>query len=152
MPSSHLVTNRNLSLLGNVNADRLIYSRRKFISVISRKYLCINNNSIFTMRHLKRSVPYLPGFLTKNCTKQPLLCSKLCLTLWSYLAYKDVPCTHLGTNTNNSSLIKIFKRIVTDTWNVTGNLLRPKLRVTSLSLIFLNVYRCVYIILYQTFT
>ena len=57
---------------------------------------------------------------------------------------------YLSADSDDSSLIQIFQGIVTHTGNVTGNLLRSQLGVTGLRLIFLNVYRCVDIILYQT--
>ena len=52
MTACHLITNGNLSLLCNVNADCLIYSGCQFITVLTGKYLCIYYNTIFTMRYL----------------------------------------------------------------------------------------------------
>ena len=50
--ASHLVTYGNLSLLRNINTNRHIYSGRKFITVLSCKYLGVYNNTILTMRYL----------------------------------------------------------------------------------------------------
>ena len=52
MTTSHLVTNGNLSLLRNVNADSLIYAGCQFVAVFSGKYLCIHYNTIFAVRNL----------------------------------------------------------------------------------------------------
>ena len=86
MTACHLIPNRNLTLLGNVNAYCLVDPRGQLIPIFPGKYLSIHNNPILSMRHFQRSIPYLPGFFTENRPKEPLFCSKFRLTLWSYLA------------------------------------------------------------------
>ena len=52
MAAGHLITNRDFSLLGNVNADGLVYTWGKFITVFSCKYFCIYDNTVSTVRYL----------------------------------------------------------------------------------------------------
>ena len=51
MSTSHLISYRNLSLLSNVYTNALVYSRRKFVSILSCEDLRIHNNSVSTMWH-----------------------------------------------------------------------------------------------------
>ena len=52
MTACHLITNRDFSLLCNVNADCLVYSGCQLIAVLTGKYLGIHYNTIFAMRYL----------------------------------------------------------------------------------------------------
>ena len=52
MTACHLITNRDFSLLRNVNADCLVYSGCQLIAVLTGKYLGIHYDTIFTMRYL----------------------------------------------------------------------------------------------------
>ena len=118
MTSGHLIPNGNLSLLGDIDTYCLINARRQFIAIFSCKYFGIHDDTIFTMRHLQGSVSYFAGFLTENRTQQSLFCCQFCLSLWSYLADQNIPCTHLRTNTDDSPLIQIFQRVIADTRNI----------------------------------
>src|SRR5699024_8925456 len=64
--SGHFISYRDLSLLGNVNAHCLVYTRRKFVSVFSCEYFGIYDNTIFTMRYFQRSISDFAGFLTED--------------------------------------------------------------------------------------
>ena len=52
MSSCHLVSHGDLTLLSNIDPNRLINSRRQLIPVLPGKHLSIHNNSISPMRHL----------------------------------------------------------------------------------------------------
>ncbi len=150
MSSRHLITYRDLSLLRDIDADRLINTRRQFISVISCKYFRIYNNTIFTVGHLKRSISYLTGLFTEDRTQQPLFCGKLCLSFRSHLADKNISCTNFRTDPDNSALIQIFQRLIAHARDISCDLFRPKLCVTSLCLIFFNVNGSIHILLNQS--
>ena len=99
------------------------------------------------MRNLKGCISDLAGLLAEDRTKKPLLCRKLCLSLRSHLAYQDVSCAHLRTDTDDSSLIQILKRVIADTRNIAGNLFRSKLGVARFCLILFYMDGCVHILL-----
>ena len=132
MTTSHLITNGDLSLLCDVNTYRLIYSRRQLVTIFSCEYLGIYNDTVLTMRYLKGSITNLTCLLTEDCTKKSLFCCKLSLSLRSYLTYQDIPCTNLCTDTDDSALIKILECVITNAWNITGDLFRSKLCICLL--------------------
>ena len=124
MTSSHLITNRDLSLLGNVDADTLVYSRSQLIAILSCKYFCVYNDTVSAVRHFQGSITYFSCFLTKDRTEQSLLSSQLCLSLRSYFTNQDISGTYLCTDTDDTSLIQILQSVLADTRNVTGDLFR----------------------------
>ena len=150
MTTSHLITNGDLSLLCNINTYCLIYSRAQLIAVLSCKYLGIYDNTIFTVGYFKGSITYLSCLLTKDGTKETLLSSKLCLSLRSNLTNKDITGTYLSTDTDDTTLIQIFQSVIADTRNITCDLFRSQLGITGFCLIFLDMDRCINIVLYKS--
>ena len=146
--AGHFITYRDLTFLSNVNAHRLVYARRKLISVFPCEYLGIHNDSVLSVRNFKRSITYFTGFFTENGTEQTLLCGKLGLTLRSYLSYQDISRTYLGTNTDDTSFIQVFQGVITYAGNVSCDLFRSQLSITGFRLIFFYMDRCVNIVLY----
>ena len=108
MTACHLVSNGNLSLLRDINADCLIHSRRKLVAVFSCENLGIHDNTIFPVRHFQGSIPYLSCLLAEDGAQEPLLCGQFCLSLRSHLSYQNIACTNLGADTNNSALVQIL--------------------------------------------
>ena len=50
--AGHLITNGDLSLLGNVNAYRLVHARRQLVAVLPCKYFGIHDNTVGAVRYL----------------------------------------------------------------------------------------------------
>ena len=152
MTTGHLVTNRNLTFLSNINTYCLIYTRRQLIAVLSCKYFGIYNNTIFSVRNLKGSITNFSCFLTKDCTKKTLFCCQFCLSLRSNFTNEDITGTNLCTDTDDTTLIQILECIIANTRNVSGDLFRSQLGVTGLCLILLDMNGSIYILLHQTLT
>ena len=150
--TSHFVTNRNLTFLSNVNTNRLIYTRRKLIAVLSCKYLGIYNDTVLTMRNFKGSISYLSCLLSEDCPEQTLFCSKLCLSLRSNFTYQNVTCTNLCANADDTALIKIFQSIVANARNISCDLFRSQLGISGFCFIFFNMDGCINIVLNKFFT
>ena len=146
----HLITDGDLSLLSDIYSYAHIYAGRKFIGIVLGKYLGIDNCSVLTVRNLKGSIPYFSGLLTEDRTQQSLLCGKLGLSLGSNTSDKDVTCSYLCTDADDSVLIKIFESFLTYTVNVTGDLLGSELGVTCFCLVLFDVDRGVNIFTYET--
>ena len=104
------------------------------------------------MRYFQRCISDITCCLTEDCTKQSLLGCQLCLSLRSNFTNKNISGTNLSTDADNSSVIQILKRIITDTRDITSDFLWSKLGVTGFCLIFLNMDRCIYIILNKSLT
>ena len=151
MTTSHLITNRNLTFLSDINTNRLIYSRRQLIAVLSCKYFGIYNNTIFSVRNLKGSITNFSCFLTEDRTKKTLFCCQFCLSLRSNFTNEDITGTNLCTDTDDTTLIQILECIIANTRNISCDLFRSKFGITGFCFIFLHMNRSIYIVLYKSF-
>ena len=152
MTTSHLISYLDLSLLCDVNTHGFIHSRRKFISVFSRKYFCIYDNTKFTMRNTQRRISYFTCFFTEDCAKKSFLGGQLGFSLWCYFSDKNIAGTNLCTDADDTLLIQIFERIIADTRHVAGNLFRSEFGISGFGFVFCNMNGSIYIFLYQSFT
>ena len=151
MTAGHLITYRDLSLLGNVDTHCFIYAWRKLISIFPCEYFGIYYDTIFSVRNLQRGISYFSCLLTEDSTEQTLLCCKLSFSLRSNLTYQDISRTDFRADTDDTSFIQIFQGIVTYAWNVPCDLFRSQFGVSGLCFIFFYMNRCIYIIHNQSF-
>ena len=147
----HLIAHGDLSLLGNIDADSLIDSRRQLVTVLPGKYLGIHNDTIFPVGHFQRRIPHFPGLLTEDSSQKPFLRSQFRLALRRNFPHQDIPGSHLCSDADDASLIQIFQGILAYAGNIAGDLLRPQFRVPGFRLILLNMHGSIDIILYQPF-
>ena len=66
MTASHLIADGNLSLLCDVDADGLIYTRSQLVAVLSCKYLGIDDDTVCTMRYFQGGITDLSCLLTED--------------------------------------------------------------------------------------
>ena len=52
MTAGHLITNRDLSLLGNVDTDCLVHTWGQLVTILPGKYLGIHDNTVGAVRYL----------------------------------------------------------------------------------------------------
>ena len=105
MTTSHLITNGDFSLLCDIDTYRLINSWRQLITIFSCEYLGVYNDTILTVWYLKGSITNLTCFLTEDCTKKSLFCSKFCFTLRCNLTNKNVSGSYFSTNSDNTVFV-----------------------------------------------
>ncbi len=148
--SGHLVTDRNLSLLRNVDTNRLVHTGGQLIAVFSGEYPGIHNNTVLAVRNLQRGVTDFSCLFSENRTKQTLLGGQLGLSLRSYLSDEDISGTYLRTDADNAALIQILQRIIADTGNILCDLLRSELGVAGLALVLFDMDGGVHVITHQT--
>ena len=141
MTAGHLITHGNLTLLGDVDTDHLIYARVQLIVVLTAVNLYIHDAACLTVRHTEGGITHLTGLLAEDGTQEALLGRQLGLALRGNLAHQDITGTHLGTLADNTHLVQILKAVIRHVRNVTGNLLRPQLGITGLAVILLNMDR-----------
>ena len=139
MTACHLITDRNLSLLRDIDTNRLVDSRRQFIAVLLREHLRSHNDSILTVRDLQRCVSHLSCLLAEDCTQKALFRCQLRLALRRYLADQDIAGSHFSANADDSPIIEVFQGFIPDARYIAGNFLRSELGVPRLSLILLNM-------------
>ena len=126
MAARHLVSHRDLSLLGHIAAHHLVHSRRQLVvAVLSGEHLHVYHDAVFAVRHSQGGISHLSGLLAEDGAQQPLLCGQLRLSLRSDLAYQDIPGADLGAHMDNAVFIQILQQILIDIGNVAGDLLRP---------------------------
>ena len=133
----HFISDGNLSLLCDINADCLIYTRRQFIAVLPRKYFGIDNNSVFTVRNFQRSIAHLSCFFPEDRAEQSFFRRQLRFALRRYFTDKNIAGAHFRTDADNTSFIQIFQRIVADARNVSRNLFRSQLGIARFRFVFL---------------
>ena len=106
--TSHLIADRDFSLLCDVDADCLVYSRRKFVAVFTGKYFGVHDDTILTVRYFQGSITYFSCFLAKDGTEQTLLCGQLGFPLRSYFSDQNITGTYLCTDADDSTLVQVF--------------------------------------------
>ncbi len=69
--SRHLVSDRYLPLLSDIDPHKFIDSWRQFIAVLTRKYLHIYDDALFAVWHAQRRIAHFPGFLSEYRSQEP---------------------------------------------------------------------------------
>ena len=146
MAACHLIAGLNFSLLCDIYANNFVYARIELIAVLSCECFNINNNTVFTVRYLHRSVTNFASLLAEDCTEESFLRCKLGFALRCNLTYKNIARTDLGTYTDNTVLVKVFKSVIADIRNISCDFLGTELCITSLNLVLYNVDRGIYIV------
>ena len=150
MTSRHLVSDRYLSLLRDINSYYLIYTCGKLVAVLVREYAYVNNDTRLTVRKSERGVSYLSCLLTEDRAKKSFLRGKLCLSLRSDLTDKNISGSYLSTLLYDTLCVEVLKRVLTDVRYLTGYLLRTELGVSCLVSLFENVDRGVNVVSYKS--
>ena len=139
MTTRHLIADRNLSLLRDIAADKHIYSGAELVAVFRCEHLDVDYNTGFAVGNAQGVIPYFPCLFTEDCTQQSFLGSKLGFALGSYLSDKDIAASYLGTDSDNAVFVKILKRVFAYAGDILCDLLRTKLGVAALDLVFLDM-------------
>src|ERR1017187_7923758 len=95
---------------------------------------------------------YLTRLLTKDSTQEFLFRCQLGLTFGSNLADENILWANLSTHINDAALVEILQTFLTNVGDVTCNLFGTEFCITSINLIFLNVYRGKVIFTHDTLT
>ena len=69
----HLVAHGDLSLLGNVNVNHLVYAGSELVGVGAIVDLYVNDYAVLTVAHLERGILNLACLLTEDRTKESFL-------------------------------------------------------------------------------
>ncbi|MNZ94722.1 hypothetical protein D3C78_1138360 [compost metagenome] len=147
--SGHFIAFGNFPFLRDVSTNQLINSRRQLIAVLTSKHLHVYNNTVSTMRYAQRRITNLTSLFTEDGMEQSFLSCKLRYALRRHLADQNISSANLGSDTDNSALVKVAKSFFADIWNIACNFFRSKLRVTRLGFILFNMNRRVDIFLHQ---
>ncbi|MNE54833.1 hypothetical protein D3C80_1496460 [compost metagenome] len=152
MTSGHFIAFGNLTFLGNIYPNELIYTWRQFITVLTSEYLNINDNTVSTVRHTQRGIANFTCLFTKDLMQQAFFSRKLSYTFRCYFTYENITGTDFSTDADNTTLVKIAKRFFPNVRNITCNFFRSKLCITRFGFVFLNMNRGIYIFFNELFT
>src|SRR2546427_860577 len=147
--TGHLVAGRDLSLLGEVDANHLVDARAELVLVLARENLHVDHDSALAVRHAQARVADLARLLTEDRAQQPLLGRELGLTLGRDLADQDVALLDLGADVDDAALVEVAQSVVGDVGDVAGDLLGPELGLAGLGLVLLDVDRRVHVLLHD---
>ena len=149
MAACHLIAFRNLTLLGNVYTNLLVYARRQLVAVFAAKHLNANDFTSFAMGYTQGAVAYFASLFTKDSTQQAFFSGELGFTLRSNLAYQNIARAYFSTNADNAALIQILQCVVAYIGQLASNFFFTQLGVAGIAIIFFNMDRSKDISLYQ---
>src|ERR1700730_3530324 len=145
--AGHLVAGRDLSLLGEVDADHLVDARSELVLVVAGEHLDVDHDAALAVRNPQARVANLAGLFTEDRAQEALLGRQLGLTLGRDLADQDVPLLDLGADVDDAALVEVAQRVVGDVGDVAGDLFRAELGLAGLGLVLLDVDRGVHVLL-----
>ena len=149
MAACHLIAFGNLTLLGDVYAHLLVYSRRQVVAVFAAEHLNADNLAGLAVRYTQRAVTHLACLFTKDGAQQTLLGSQLGFALRSNLAYQDITGAYLRTDADNAALVQILQCFLRNVGDLAGDFFLAQLGVTGVTIIFFYMDRGKDISLYQ---
>ena len=148
--AGQLVTVGDLALVGDVDADELVDTRRQVVAEVGAELLDPDDGAGLAVRDLERRVADLAGLLTEDGAQQALLRGQLGLALGRDLADEQVTVTDLGADADDAALVEVGQDLLGDVRDVPGDLLGAQLRVAGVDLVLLDVDRGEDVVLDQT--
>src|SRR5699024_411923 len=103
----HLVADRDLALLCNIDTHNHVYARRQLVAVLTGKHLDVDNDAGFTVRSTQRGIAHLACLLAEDRAQQALLRSQLGLALGRYLTDQDITCLDLCAHADDTALVEV---------------------------------------------
>ncbi len=151
MAARHLIADRDLTLLCDIAADKLIYSGRKLIAVLSCKDLNVNDNTGFSVRNFKRAVSYLSCLFTEDRAEESFLSCQLGFALWCDLADQNIARSYLCAYSYDTVLVEVFQSVLGNVGDISCDLLCAELGITALQLVFLDMNGRILVLLNKVF-
>ena len=140
MTAGHLVTGGQLAALGDRDADAFVHAGIQIGIIFSCEDLDINDLTAFTVRHTQGIVFDVAGFFTKDRAEQTFFRGQFLFALRGDLTDDDVVRADFGTDADDTLVIQVFDRVITDVRNVAGDLFRPQLGFQRVVFIFFNMH------------
>src|SRR3954454_15403837 len=147
--TGQLVADRDLALLGHVDTDELVDTRRQFVAVLTGEDLDVDDLALFTVRDLEARVADLAGLLAEDRAEQALLGRQLGLALRRDLADEHVAGADFGADANDAAVVEVAQDVFAEVGDVTGDLLQAQLGVAGIDLVLLDVDRREHVVLHQ---
>ncbi len=141
VPAGQLVTLGDLALLGHVDPDQFVDTRRKVETLGPLEDLDGDDLARLAVGHLQRGVADLPRLLTEDGPQQALLGRQFGLTLGGDLADQIVARADFGADADDPVLVEVGEDLLGHIGDVPGDLLGAQLGVAGVDLVLLDVDR-----------
>ena len=141
MAAGHLVADRDLAALCDVDADQLVDARCQLVVLVAVEDLDGDDGAGLAVRDLEGGVTHLAGLLAEDRAQQALLRGQLRLALGRDLADEDVAVRDLRTDPDDAALVEVGQCVRGDVGDVAGDLLSTQLGVAGVDLVLLDVDR-----------
>ena len=145
--SGQLVADRDLALLGHVDADQLVDAGRQLVAVLAVEHLDVDDLAVLAVRHLQAGVADLAGLLAEDRAQQALFRRQLGLALRRDLADQHVAGADLGADADDAAVVEVAEDVVAEVGDVPADLLRPELGVAGIDLVLVDVDRRQHVVL-----
>ena len=120
-----------------------------FRHLFARRNFHIHHDAVCAGRYRQGGILHIRSLLPENCAKQSLLRRQLGFALRRNLSDQDISRLNLRADANNTVWPEVTERFFAHIRNVTSDFFRPKLRVASTDLEFVNVNGSVNILLHH---
>src|SRR4051794_5062562 len=148
--AGQLVADRDLALLGHIDADQLVDPGRELMTVFTGEHLDVDDLAALAVRNLQRGVADFTGLLTEDRPQQALLRRQLGFTLRRDLADQHIARADFGAHADDAAVVEIAKDVVAEVGDVSGDLLRAELGVAGIHLVLVDVDRGQHVVFDQT--
>ena len=143
MAAGELVAHRDLTVLGDVDADHLVDAVGQLVAVLlgilAGNLLDADDRTGLAVGHTQGGVTHLAGLLAEDGAQQALLRGQLGLTLRGDLTDQNVAGLDLGADADDAALIKVGHSVLADVRQVAGNLFGAQLGFAGVNLVLLDV-------------
>ena len=112
MTACHLVTDRDLSLLCDVDADDLVDSGRQLVACFTREDLDIDNDTGDTVRQTQGGIADFSCLFAEDRTQEAFFCSQFGFTLRCDLTDQDIAGMYFRTAADDTFVVQILESIL----------------------------------------
>ena len=131
MAAGELVAHRDLTVLGDVDADHLVDAVGQLVAVLlgilTGDLLDTDDGTGLAVGHAQGGVTHLAGLLAEDGAQQALLRGQLGLALRGDLTDQDVAGLDLGANADDAALVEVGHGVLADVRQVAGDLFGAQL-------------------------
>ena len=135
-----LVALRDLAVLCDIHADRLVDAVGRFVAVLfgifAGDFLDRDDGTGLAVRHAQRGVAHFAALLAEDGAQQTLLRGQLGFALRGDLADEDIAGFDFGADADDAALVEVRDRVLADVRQIAGDFPAPSL-VSRASIVFL---------------
>ena len=142
MSIRHLVPFDHLPRLRYPQADEHVYAWRQLIAfgaLLLDDDADVDDLAPLAVRHAKRRILDVAGFLSEYRAQQLLLGAELGLALGSNLPHQNVARPNLRADADDSLLVELAQAFLSHVRNITRDLFRAELGISRFHLVLLDV-------------